>query len=296
MANVWDMNQSDYNKYLQNKKKWETGSGPDTAMASMENSALREKYGISGDNYSYNDLVRQQPYMPNQYTNAADKALAGLAGYTRYHDPYNTANLRRDIERFSYNPETDPNYQAYKDMYARQGQAAQGQTLSNLTALSGGRNNSWASAATAQVGQAYAQKTADMVPQLAQAAYNRLLQRYGIETQEANRTYSMWQDQYGRAKDMAGMYSSLSEREMLNRRQRAQDDASYRSADLQNDMTQFEYGLQKQYAPAERAYNLRRLEMATEKEKLMLEALPELIRQDVEMGLINLDNAIKPVK
>ncbi|MCK9479843.1 MAG: hypothetical protein M0R40_10160 [Firmicutes bacterium] len=256
MANVWDMNQSDYNKYLQNKKAWETGSGPDTAMASMENSALREKYGISGDNYSYNDLVRQQAYMPNQYTNAADKSISGLANFSRYNEPYGLAAAKRELQNFRYSPETDPDFQAYKDMYARQSQAAQGQTLANLTALSGGRNNSWASAATAQVGQAYAQKTADMVPQLAQAAYNRLLQRYGIESQEADRAYGRWQDAYARERDLSGLYQQrdLTERELL--RQRAQDSIAYRDADLQYGAAAYAYELDRMYAGQERQAGL----------------------------------------
>ena len=56
-SNVLGMSYDDYNRYLQNKKAWETGSGADTARATFENSKLREKYGITGDNMSYNDLM-----------------------------------------------------------------------------------------------------------------------------------------------------------------------------------------------------------------------------------------------
>lgn len=287
-GNTLGMSYEDFDKYLQNKKAWETGSGADTARANFENSKLREKYGITEDNMSYNDLMWSNAYY-NPYTTDRDKSVAALGNYTRYKDPYNRGDLRQKLDNFVYNPENDPNFQVYRDMYARQGQAAQGQTLANLTALSGGRNNSWASAATAQVGQAYAQKTADMIPQLAQQAYNKLLQRYNIEAQESDRAYGRWIDAYGRTREMADLYNTLGQQEMQNKRQRLFDEQQYGMNELDRQIKEFGFNLDRQWAPAERAINLGLLQQALLRGEIELEALPEQIRLGLEQGYYNVE-------
>ena len=41
-GNTLGMSYEDFDKYLQNKKAWETGSGAGTARATFENSKLRK--------------------------------------------------------------------------------------------------------------------------------------------------------------------------------------------------------------------------------------------------------------
>ena len=43
----------------------------------------------------------------------------------------------RDLKDFSYNPDSDREFQAYKDRLGRESQSAQNQTYSNLTGMSG---------------------------------------------------------------------------------------------------------------------------------------------------------------
>jgi len=282
-GNTLGMSYEDFDKYLQNKKAWETGSGPDTARANFENSKLREKYGIASDNQSYNDLMWSNAYY-NPYTTDRDKSVAALGNYTRYKDPYNRGDLRQKLERFVYNPENDPVFQSYKDRYTRQGQAAQGQTLANLTSLSGGRNNSWASAATAQVGQAYSQKIADTIPVLAQQAYDRLLQRYNIEAQESDRAYGRWIDAYGRTREMADLYNTLGQQEMQNKRQRLFDEQQYGMNELDRQMgeillealpDQIRLGLEQGY------YNVEQVKRAIAKGDIELKYLPAMYEADI---------------
>jgi|LSQX01.1.fsa_nt_gb hypothetical protein len=284
MANILNMADDDYNRYLNNKKVYGISDPNSEAAlsASRQNEALRGKYGITGDAYSYNDLYS---YGGNKYTGAADQSMAALGNYSRYKDPYNTGNLRRKLDDFNYNPENDAVFQSYKDMYTRQGQAAQGQTLANLTALSGGRNNSWASAAAAQVGQAYSQKIADVVPQLAQQAYDKLLQRYNIEAQESDRAYGRWVDAYGRTRDMADLYGTREQQEMQNRRQNLMDNEYY-----------WEQGLKRQYLPDEYKRNaekgeleLKQMQLALDMDRInyetalaWFEQLPDEIKDTVE--------------
>jgi hypothetical protein len=49
------MSSSEFAKYKQNKKNYESGINREEAAS--ENAALRKKYGITSDKYSYEDLV-----------------------------------------------------------------------------------------------------------------------------------------------------------------------------------------------------------------------------------------------
>lgn len=295
MASVYDMNYVDFVNYAENKKAWESGAG-DRGQLAAANSALRDKYGIAGDSYSYSGLMQSAPSMPNQYSTAADKAYANLGNYPRYTDPFNTRDTLRELENFRYNHETDPNYQAYKDATLRQGQAAQGQTLSNLTALSGGRANSWASAAAAQVGQAYSQKVGEMIPQFAQQAYDKILQRYGLAAQENERAYGRHMDKYNIDRDVAGLYQQRAQYERDLLRQRAQDELDYRDRDLAYDSAAFQFGLDKQYSPAERAANISLLQQAVARGEIELEYLPEQIKQGLEAGYYSIEQVKQAIE
>lgn len=55
-SNPFGMSDSDFNKYVQNKANWE--SGVNKSQSAAENAALRDKYGIEKDTYSYNDLKK----------------------------------------------------------------------------------------------------------------------------------------------------------------------------------------------------------------------------------------------
>lgn len=78
-----------------------------------------------------------------------------------------------NYEDFNYDANNDPSYKQYADMYARQGQSASEAALANASAATGGMASSFAAAANAQAQQAYAKKTADMIPVLEGQAYDR---------------------------------------------------------------------------------------------------------------------------
>lgn len=76
--------------------------------------------------------------------------------------------------KFSYDTESDPVFQSYKDMYQREGQRAMQDTLASLSIGAGG-DNSWAVSAAAQAQNRYMQELADKVPELYNLAYERYL-------------------------------------------------------------------------------------------------------------------------
>ena len=74
---------------------------------------------------------------------------------------------------FKYNADKDKSYQVYADKFKREGQAASERALADTSAATGGMPSSFAAAANAQTQQAYAKKTADMIPLLEQQAFDR---------------------------------------------------------------------------------------------------------------------------
>ena len=301
MANMYGMEDNDYKRYLENKKTWETSSGVSTAAAATENSQLREKYGIKSDTASYNDLARPavsgwqalQPQNNVSYGDRLNTGLSTMERYNRYKDAYadDVQSAYRDISNFSYNPESDQDYQNYLGSLNRQSQSAQKQTMSNLTGISGGRNNSWASAATAQVGQSYASKGADAQADFADRAYQRLLQRHNLAGQMSDRGYSRNNDMFNRQSSMVGLYNQLGQQEYSNTRQNAMDADYFRNSNQAYDQNEFNYGLDKQYAGQERMLNLQQLQQGVATGQINLDAYPEMIRQQLEQGNLSIQQA-----
>ncbi len=82
-----------------------------------------------------------------------------------------------DLSReFSYNPETDPVYQAYRDMYTREGARAYDDMLVRASARTGGYSSSMARSQANQQRNYYLSKLNDVIPQLAAEAYSRYIQ------------------------------------------------------------------------------------------------------------------------
>ena len=192
----------DLAKLYANKNIWHnTTDENEKRRANEENKKLRAMYGMGdehdvsiGELSHYRNLVNRQnaqaEHKNELLRNITDDAMVTNA---------NVRNAANKVANFSYNPNTDVVYQSYADMYNRQGQSAAKQTLNNLNASNMGRNSSYGAAATAQVQQAYAQKVSDMIPQLAQQEYDRLVQRYGMERDIADSLYNRQLNAYNAA-------------------------------------------------------------------------------------------------
>lgn len=165
-------------------------------------------------------LARQ--YEAQRNAKIADMNAQGtnIGGYqqTYYYQPLNlpeykpysgttpTLNMPKykpfSYKDFNYNVENDDIYKQYAEQFARQGQSAGERSLAGAAALTGGMPSSFAAAANAQAQQAYAKKTADMIPVLEQNAYNRYLG-------ERNFSYQDYLNQYNADVDRAkSMYDA----------------------------------------------------------------------------------------
>lgn len=104
-------------------------------------------------------------------------------------------------EKFTYDLNGDMLYRQYADQYTRQGQMAMQDTMGQAAALTGGYGNSYAQTAGQQVFQGYLQQLNNLVPELANAAYNR----YAQEGNDLQNQYALAQNaeqlDYGRYQD-----------------------------------------------------------------------------------------------
>ena len=257
----------DLAKLYANKNIWHnTTDENEKRRANEENKKLRAMYGM-GDEHDvsigelsyYRNLADRQ----NGQNKSKNVLLKNITDSAVTADA-NVRNAANKVANFSYNPNTDVVYQSYADMYNRQGQSAAKQTMANLNASTMGRGNSYGAAATAQVQQAYAQKVSDMIPQLAQQEYDRLVQRYGMERDIADSLYNR----------QLNAYNAIANQE---------------SQDIANDIQKYNRNvakLQLEYLPLQLKQDLESGALGIELSKLQIENMGYKNRKDAIAALI----------
>ena len=120
----------------------------------------------------------------------------------------------KNYGEFSYDMNGDALYQQYKDKFVQQGKLAMADTMGQAAAMTGGYGNSYAQSAGQQAYQGQLQNLNDIVPELAQMAYDRwnqgkqdLYNQYGLASSERENEYGLYQDKYGRLMDAYGIAS-----------------------------------------------------------------------------------------
>lgn len=84
---------------------------------------------------------------------------------------------------FSYDPEKDPRFIAYKKAYLREGDRAAANALARASALTGGVPSTHAVTASQQAGDYYSGKLADIIPSLYGEAYDEFLNERNYQYQ-----------------------------------------------------------------------------------------------------------------
>ena len=250
-----------------NKDIWHNATDEAEKRAANEaNKKLRAMYGMGdehdvsiGELSHYRSLVNRQnaqaEHKNELLRNITDDAMVTNA---------NVRNAANKVANFNYNPHTDVVYQTYADAYNRQGQSAAKQTLNNLNASNMGRNSSYGAAATAQVQQAYANKVSEMIPQLAQQEYDRLVQRYGMERDIADSLYNR----------QLNAYNAVVNQEIQ---------------DIENDIRKYNRDatkLQLEYMPLQLKQDLESGALGIELSKLQIENMGYKNRKDAIAALI----------
>lgn len=144
--------------------------------------------GINTEKFSYGNA----PSYTSKYQNQIDDLMSSI--------------LNR--EQFSYDPESDPTYQQYKESYTRNGQRAMQDTIGQVSARTGGLASSYASAAGQQTYDGYMSALADKIPELRQLAYS--MYQDDLNNQRANLDMLMALENadYGRYQDVLGQYNN----------------------------------------------------------------------------------------
>lgn len=154
---------------------------------------------------------------------------------TPYYKKY--VDLVENRKPFEYDYASDPAYQAYKEMYTREGDRVMRDVMGEYAANTGGYINSAGITAGAQANNYYMQQLADKIPQLYESAYGRynedyLTQLKGLESiigqkEDLFKTaYDINTDNYNRAWDN---YVAKENRDKDERNLRIDED--YRAAE-----------------------------------------------------------------
>jgi len=159
------------------------------------------------------------PAAPNYADPSADAAYLEALGRLRVAEgslPGYKGSYAADLESlytritgrddFSYDVNSDPVYQQYRQLYTRNGALAMQDTMGQAAALTGGYGSSYSQAVGQQQYNAYMQQLNDVVPTLYQQAYSRWLDAGDELYRQYDLTRSLANDEYGRYRDAMGDY------------------------------------------------------------------------------------------
>lgn len=151
-------------------------AGMNAAHTAAEN--LRKKYNYSGgaDGSQFNILSSEGVKQPFSYESAPEY----VNQYQGMIDDLRDKIMGRPA--FSYDAESDPLYQMYKEQYTAAGKQAMEDTLGSVSARTGGLASSYATSAAQQANNAYMDALASKIPELQQLAY-QMYQNEGASLQ-----------------------------------------------------------------------------------------------------------------
>lgn len=107
-------------------------------------------------------------------------------------------------EDFSYDFNADPLYHQYKDQYTKQGKNAMKDTVAQVSNMTGGYGNSYATTAGSQAYQNYLEQLNNKIPELYQLAMDKykmdtdtLNSKYNAVGSQEDREFGQWSTKYG---------------------------------------------------------------------------------------------------
>lgn len=124
-----------------------------------------------------------------------------LSEYQSKYEPMQDAALDKLVNRkaFTYDPENDQVFQAYRQQYNREGNRSMEDTMGAVNALTGGLTNSAAVTAAGQARQYWSDKLMDRIPELEANAYNRYVGDYNMDRQTLGDIMSAYNADFNRA-------------------------------------------------------------------------------------------------
>jgi len=177
----------------------------------------------------------------------------------KYHVRLNESLAKLENRRpWSYQPERDPAYQAYKKMYEREGRLAYQDALASMSTRNGGNMTSAAlTVANQQLGQ-YLGKLADRIPELQKNSYDRYLGDYNMNRQ----TYEQVAEHAARDWERMQAQNETAKADVQNWYQQERERTENRQADEQ--FSQEQRTAEQELLEGERAYQQAQIEKAWE--------------------------------
>lgn len=189
---------------LEAVKRYQQKTGQ-TVSGNADDATLRSLYGTPSAKY-------EGGYIPGAHVNSAEQYLKTLQSqkpgdysgkYTRQAEELLGQIINR--KPFSYDANSDPLYQIYKERYIMGGQRAMENAMGQAAQLTGGYGNTYAQTVGQQQYQQYMEGLNDKVPELAQQAHaryqgegDRLRQSYQLLQSADDAAYGRWADGYNR--------------------------------------------------------------------------------------------------
>ena len=195
---------------------------------------IRAKYGYSGggDGSQYIPIETYRPpttpeigEYESPYTDQVQNLMNQMANQKPYQSPYEdliNQSMSDLVNRpkFSYDPDSDEAYQAFLQRATRAGDKAYADNLGGLSAMTGGRANSWAGTVASQARNQYTLQAQEAVIQFEDRAYNRyqnetndMYNLLGALNSQDGIAYGRYRDSIGDTQQLADMVLRLDERD-----------------------------------------------------------------------------------
>lgn len=188
---------------------WSSEAGPTIGGQKVDTT------GLQNINGSWMGTPEQIRAIVNQYAGVNQSSGTGYGSlpstYKGQYDDEKKALIDKilNYQPFSYDPDNDPSYQAYADMYRREGERSYQNTMGDIAATSGdGMPSSWAVSAASQARNNYAQQLTDMIPALENQAYNRYLGGMDILRGNLNTMEGVGASDYAKYRDTVTDYEN----------------------------------------------------------------------------------------
>jgi hypothetical protein len=189
------------------------------SSAGLQSSGASSLSSSQSSPYTYSDAITYYSNNANQsQIDSLRSAINNYRSFTStpqptwddvYKDAYNAAlNEVLGRQEFSYDLNTDPNYQAYAQQYLMEGDRATQNTIAQMAALSGGMPSSAAATAGQQAGDYYAAQLSAKVPELYQQAYQRYVDEFNMDRSALGDVYNARNFDYGIYRDDVGDYQA----------------------------------------------------------------------------------------
>lgn len=222
--------------------------------ANQKANSIRSKSGNytgGADGSEYNRAIMPYEINNNSYKSSYDSKRQ---------------NILSDIENlgeFSYDPESDPVFQSYKQIYSKLGDEAYERTLAKESLRTGGMVNTSAISAAMQAKNAYNSYIAELIPKLWESAYEKYSDSYERLYRMLDEINQMEDTEYNRHRDSVKDFEN--ERKYFYEKDKAYEDLLFdrykAETDFEADRYEFDKNLEykKETALADDIYNQQKL-------------------------------------